>query len=336
MKGFRFFILQDLDKTPTLLSGGDVLVFQMSDGDDSYSFDDDFADDERLGLTSICEETEKSSASYSFDDDFVSQTTSEHKIPSSSYNESITVNDEKRSSNENDYAVPVIDNTCSESHSYSLDHHDESYIGNVSEATDASIVNGKFARDCDVKSNNDNEPQPKQAGLALPACDKNSYYTNASATKLTTSHTPLQPSFNDKQPEEFGECKEDPKSHEAYRAGHLFDWERQGSAKKKYKRKTPAPLPRCATLATKCMSKSEPVTEQRRKSKHKYSVKRLQVLAQPRKHHIYVQENSDTNLKAKPTKKKTHAKSQQDNFLERIEVMERERREKVDYARGKS
>ena len=59
-------------------SGGDVRIVSMADDDYSYSFDDDFAEDERLGLSSICEENDKSSASYSFDDDFVSRTTLHH------------------------------------------------------------------------------------------------------------------------------------------------------------------------------------------------------------------------------------------------------------------
>jgi len=309
----------------------------MADDDYSYSFDDDFAEDERLGLSSICEENDKSSASYSFDDDFVSQTTStseERQIPASSNNESITVNDEKQTSN--DCVVPAVDNTCSESHSYSLDHHDESYIGNISEAKDDNAISDdeNFARDCDVKSNNANESQSKEAWFLLPESHKVRNHSNAPAAELTSHTIPLQQIINDEQLEEIEECKEDPKSHEADLAGHSLHWEKHGSTKKKYKPKE-APLPRCATLTTKCKAKSEPDIEQKKKSKIKYSLKRLQVLAQPRKHHMYVQENTHPNIKAKPTKKTTtQTKSQHNNFLDRIEMMERERREKLNYARA--
>lgn len=291
----------------------------MADDDYSYSFDDDFAEDERLGLSSICEENDKSSASYS-----------------SSNNESITVNGEKQTSN--DYVVPAVDNTCSESHSYSLDHHDESYIGDISEAKDDNAISDdeNFARDCDAKSNNANESQSKEAWFVLPESHKVRNHSNAPAAELTSHTIPLQQIINDEQLEEIEECKEDPKSHEADLAGHSLHWEKHGSTKKKYKPKE-APLPRCATLTTKCMAKSEPAIEQKKKSKIKYSLKRLQVLAQPRKHHMYVQENTHPNIKAKPTKKTTtQTKSQHNNFLDRIETMERERREKLDYARGKS
>ena len=158
--------------------------------------------------------------------------------------------------------------------------------------------------------------------------------TNATTTHFTMDQISAQKWHDDKELiGQTEECKEDPKTKtkEDTRAGQLFCWEHR-----RQKPKKPAPLPRCATLTTKARSslgksQTEPIDP--KKPKHKYSKKRLQELAKPRKHHIYGgNENTNSNQSAIPKKKRGHDR----NFLDRIEMMEKERREKLEHAAGES
>lgn len=267
--------------------------------------------------------------------------------------------------------------------SYSVDDdfatlHDESYIGDVvNTAADHSTRENK-SRVIRSDSNTEKEEQfqlipkdehctPAQTAEGLPVTAPNDIAppkvensssvivnpevedrgnqtdTDTTEKRPTIDQHPLQKWHDGKRLEQLEECKEDPKSKahtEDTRAGQAFHWD---SKYDKRRRKTPAPLPRCATLQTKCVSGAMRQTEsiEPKKPKHKYSKKRLQELAQPRKHNIYVRDensnsqNPELKNQSKGAKSKQKSHSNHD-FLDRMDSMERQRRDRAELAVGVS
>ena len=99
--------------------------------------------------------------------------------------------------------------------------------------------------------------------------------------------------------------------------------------------KKPARLPRCATLTTKSMSRTHELESQTSSSEQKkcrYSKKRLHELSQPRKHHIYGISSNIEKVHNKSTNLKKIIRNT--SFLNRMECMEQERREKRERQAG--
>jgi hypothetical protein len=141
----------------------------------------------------------------------------------------------------------------------------------------------------------------------------------------------------------FEESTEDPKSKagtDHVDAERVFYWESkeielQRVMAARHKPKKPAPLPRCALLTTKSQAgtqKNQNENTEPKKKVVKYSNQRLSELSQPRLHHLYTKSGAElekTHLKGvKPSKKNC---SQVNDFLDRMESMERQRRDKLDH-----
>lgn len=318
----------------------------LSDADDYYS-DDDFtrtSQDERCGLSSICEEPvdsndssfpkrsiinetshlderkcNESYDSYSLDEDFAS-ILSRDKEPSTAprnaavstdcecdddtkiFSEEKHVPAEKNHNEqcENDsesQASRSLDKPTTPNHSTSIDdgdcneetRSDENYIGEVQE------LEGDVAAESTILET-----------LATNDCKEAANDSNKENEVDAASNKMLPQQSVGKEGHTNSRCKP--------------------------KIKKPAPLPRCATLSTKSMSIARKTNETnidgKTQIKRKYSLKRLQELSKPRKHHMYAR--NDITREIKQTKK-----ADSNSFLERMELMEMERRAKAEFVAGR-
>jgi hypothetical protein len=270
--------------------------------------------------------TDESYGSYSVDDDFAT-------LHDESYIGDVVNTAADHNTHENKSQVIMSDSKTEKGDQFQLIPNDE-------HCTPARTAEGLP----DTAPNDIAPPKVENSWSVIDNQDRgNQTDTDTTEKRPTIDQHPLQKWHHGKRPEQMEECKEDPKSKahtEDTRAGQAFHWD---SKYDKRRRKTPAPLPRCATLQTKCMSGAMRQTEsiEPKKPKHKYSTKRLQELAQPRKHNIYVRdENSNSQnpelknqSKGAKSKKKSHSNH---DFLDRMDSLERQRRDKAELAVGAS
>ena len=320
---------------------------KCDDSQDSYSFDECSQDEQKVD-----KRNDNDSLSSTINVSDASETVPSGEDPDGSA--TITATLDVSEDNASEHCRPDIRSyniqkqDCNDTNdSYSLDEDfdasqkEGSYIGEVVPAIDNLCQDEPSLLHADIL-NNDNsiEPQgfansctqdPKQNENEKIENDDTSSQTITTTTQSDMNHISVQNLHDDNNfSRQTEECKEDPKSKTKgdTRAGHLFCWEH-----KRQKPKKSAPLPRCATLTTKARSYLGKTQTEQQKPKHKYSKKRLQELAQPRKHHIFIyggNENSHPNQSTIPKKKRVNDR----HFLDRIEMMEKERREKLEHAAG--
>jgi hypothetical protein len=317
----------------------------MSDADDYYS-DDDFAStsqDERFGLSSICEEPadsndsplpktnpinaarevllpdeqkcNESCDSYSLDDDFASTLSRDQEpttAPSSTHG---AVSTDCECNDGDKEIISSVTKHCTPAETESQDSysHDEATPHNRSIFVDDGDCNDK-----DTSSDSDDnyvgEVQAVNEDVEGKTQETPDIYIATNDCKEVADDSNKENEGNQTLPQQ------------------LQHFGKEGHTNIRLKPKKPAPLPRCATLSTKSTSIAHKTdqtdTTGHTQVKRKYSLRRLEELAKPQKHQMY--RNDDSRKIAKQTKKIDGS-----SFLERMELMELERKAKAEFIAGR-
>ncbi|KAL3764871.1 hypothetical protein ACHAWO_006719 [Cyclotella atomus] len=314
----------------------------LSDADDYYS-DDDFtrtSQDERCGLSSICEEPvdsndssfpkrsiinetshldehkcNESYDSYSLDEDFASILSRDKEPSTTPRNAAVSTDcecdDDTKIFSEEKH-VPAEKNHTEQCENDSESQDSRSLDKPTTPNHSTSIDDG----DCNEETRSDEnyigEVQVLESDVAAESTILETLATNdcKEAANDSNKENEVDAASNKMLPQQS-----------VGKEGHT-------NSRCKPKIKKPAPLPRCATLSTKFMSIARKTNETnidgKTQIKRKYSLKRLQELSKPRKHHMYAR--NDITREIKQTKK-----ADSNSFLERMELMETERRAKAEF-----